>query len=280
MSKLLTISTIQDLPIGDIVPSLLYRDLDHAVLEELKGSIAEKGLLQPIRVRSLSTSTWKVSFGDHRLQACKELGWKTIPAMVGGGDAASESILGVVENLHRNEKINLALMGDAFNRLMKEDHWTLERCAKEINKTTAYVERCLDIAEKVTLDLHRPFGDLIPRSLAQEFSRVPSENQGRVLDVIKKRGSKTSLSADSVRSLIRYHGHVQVSTRGEVYVCDNCGGLITHKDLDAGKADLGRRGTDFIRTHKNPGLRVQRHPRRSLLRSHTQRDCARNSSIR
>jgi hypothetical protein len=254
----------QQIRIADIVPSLAYRDLDRATVDDLKISIAgppgqpqfAKGLLEAIRVHPylpprplvVPSGKFKVSFGDHRLQACKELGWETIRSVIGHGTEAQESMLGIVENVHRNEKVNVALMGVAFRRLMTEEHpaWDLVRCAKETNKTTAWVQHCLDIADLVDPVLHRRFGNLVPRSLASTFARVPFEDQARVLDGIEKRGKKAELSVDSIRMLI--HRRARIPLPGaEVLTCDNCGGILPKE-----QAEVHRRGTDFFWTHKDP----------------------------
>jgi ParB/RepB/Spo0J family partition protein len=244
---------LRDLPIADIVPSLQFRELNRAKVEELKVSISEKGLLQPIRVRPLRErpeGKFKVSFGDHRLQACKELGWKTIPSIIGTGDETSEGTLGIIENLHRNENVNYALLGDWFNRLMKDENWDLARCAHEINKTTTYVERCLDIAEKVDPTLHRQLGDLIPRSLASDFSRLPMGNQRSTLEVIRKRSAKQLLSRNSIAGMIRFR--LNVKPRAQVYTCNNCGGLLTSGDLETGRAEAARLKDDLFFVHAKP----------------------------
>ena len=50
--------------------------------EELKESIQENGLLQPIIVRSFSAGTYEIISGHRRVEACKELRIQTVPAIV------------------------------------------------------------------------------------------------------------------------------------------------------------------------------------------------------
>lgn len=63
------------------------------VIAELSASIAERGLLQPIMVvRNPADGCYDIIAGNARYDACKALGWKTIPAIVreptGTGKAA------------------------------------------------------------------------------------------------------------------------------------------------------------------------------------------------
>lgn len=50
--------------------------------EELKESVKENGLLQPIIVRSFSAGTYEIISGHRRVEVCKELGIQTVPAIV------------------------------------------------------------------------------------------------------------------------------------------------------------------------------------------------------
>lgn len=247
---------VQDLPIKQIMPSCQFRDLNPKKLAELKLSIESKGLLQPIRVRQLTTPIgayrYKVSFGDHRLHVCQELGWKTIPSTIGTGNEAAETTLGIIENLHRNENVNKALLGDWFNHLIKDEGWDLSRCAHEVNKTTTFVESCLDIAEKVDPELHRQLSEVIPRSLAYDFSRVPMEDQRPLFELIRKRSAKRQLSRQSILMTIRMHGKLRV--RGpSVYICENCGGLLTPQDVETGKAEAHHRKDSLFFVHAKIG---------------------------
>ena len=51
-------------------------------MAELADSIRETGLLQPIVVRRERGGGYSVLIGEQRLEACKRLGWHTIPAVV------------------------------------------------------------------------------------------------------------------------------------------------------------------------------------------------------
>jgi sulfiredoxin len=79
---------VEDIPIRQIRPSrlLLLRPLgplDFAKITELSESMKSVGQLQPILVSErLSDCSYEVVFGNHRLEACKRLGWQTIRCYV------------------------------------------------------------------------------------------------------------------------------------------------------------------------------------------------------
>ena len=68
-------------------------------LNELKGSILSVGLINPITV----TENLHLIAGYHRLEACKELGWQTIPAQIIKTDKLNAELIEIDENLIRNE---------------------------------------------------------------------------------------------------------------------------------------------------------------------------------
>jgi sulfiredoxin len=79
---------VRDIPIRQIRPSrLLYlRPLgprDAAKIAELSESMNAVGQLEPILLSErLSDGSYEVVFGNHRLEACKRLGWQTIRCYV------------------------------------------------------------------------------------------------------------------------------------------------------------------------------------------------------
>ena len=68
-------------------------------LNELKNSILSVGLINPITV----TENLHLIAGYHRLEACKELGWQTIPAQIIKTDKLNAELIEIEENLIRNE---------------------------------------------------------------------------------------------------------------------------------------------------------------------------------
>jgi len=53
------------------------------VSKKLAASVAQQGLLQPIVViRRPTDGSYEIVVGNARYEACKALGWKTIPAIV------------------------------------------------------------------------------------------------------------------------------------------------------------------------------------------------------
>lgn len=74
-----------DIPLSQIV----IAEEDHALflgrkrdIVELAAKIKEEGLIQPIVVTPLENGLYQVSAGHLRVEACKRLGWHSVPAIV------------------------------------------------------------------------------------------------------------------------------------------------------------------------------------------------------
>jgi ParB/RepB/Spo0J family partition protein len=73
---------IINIPISQVMPNKTNPNkMGKAVFDRLKLSIKEFGLFYPILVRKIGDK-YEIADGQWRWQACNELGWKEIPAMV------------------------------------------------------------------------------------------------------------------------------------------------------------------------------------------------------
>jgi ParB/RepB/Spo0J family partition protein len=118
-------------------PRFKLRVLDEALVANLMKSIEALGLLQPISVRKAGDS-YELIFGVHRLEACKRLGWRYIPAIVMDIPEDESFLARVAENLQRNHVINAVEEGRGYKELLKKG-WTLTRIAKKIGMSDSYV---------------------------------------------------------------------------------------------------------------------------------------------
>ena len=62
---------------NDWNPNIIQED----ILAKLRAEIRQKGLTQPITVRS-SGNGYEIVDGEHRWRVCKDLGWQEIPCIV------------------------------------------------------------------------------------------------------------------------------------------------------------------------------------------------------
>ena len=116
--------------------------LDQQALTELKDSIEQKGLIQPITVRKIN-SHYELIAGERRLRAAIEVGLKKIPAYIIKVDSKEEMLeLALVENVQR-EKLNPIEQANAYQRLMKECNLTQDEIAQKIGKERSTITNML-----------------------------------------------------------------------------------------------------------------------------------------
>ena len=78
------------------------RGFDESALEELKNSLDQSGLLQPVIVRPAGEDAFELIAGERRCRAAGLLGWEGIDAVVRDVDDRTLLTLSLVENLQRD----------------------------------------------------------------------------------------------------------------------------------------------------------------------------------
>ena len=112
-------------------------------LEELKKSIHENGLVQPITVRQVEDGMFELVSGERRFRAVSELGYAEIPAYVLQVDSDTKMLeLALTENLQR-EDLNAIEVAAGYQRLLDECSLTQEQVAERVGKDRATVANFL-----------------------------------------------------------------------------------------------------------------------------------------
>ena len=75
---------------------------DEKALDELKNSLDQAGLLQPVIVRPTGNHSFELIAGERRCRAAEALGWEEIDAVVREVDNRTLLTLALVENLQRD----------------------------------------------------------------------------------------------------------------------------------------------------------------------------------
>jgi ParB family transcriptional regulator, chromosome partitioning protein len=130
---------VQDIKLKELRPNP-YQPRKHfqmEAIEELKTSILEHGILQPIVVRK-SIKGYEIVVGERRFRAAKEAKLETIPAVVRELTEQQMMELAVIENLQR-EDLNPIEEGLAYQTLMGKLNLTQEEVAKRLGKSRPHV---------------------------------------------------------------------------------------------------------------------------------------------
>lgn len=149
-----SVSSTSEIEISKISPNPFQprQDFDQRSLEELKQSIKQNGIIQPIAVRRMMSGIFELISGERRVRASQELGLKTIPAYVMQVDSDAEMLeLGLIENLQR-ENLNPIEISLSFKRLMEECKLTQDQVAEKVGKERSTITnflRLLKLPEKI-----------------------------------------------------------------------------------------------------------------------------------
>lgn len=119
------------------------KDFSTESLEDLKNSIRESGLIQPITVRRVENGMFELISGERRFRAMRELGMAEIPSYVlEVGSDAKMLELALTENLQR-EDLNPIEIAAGYQRLVDECSLTQEEVATKVGKDRATVANFL-----------------------------------------------------------------------------------------------------------------------------------------
>ena len=151
-----SIEGVQSIPLKQIQAGKYQpRNLmDEGALNELADSIKSQGLMQPILVRPIK-KTGQVKFeivaGERRFRAAEIAGLKEIPALVRDIADKNAAIMGLIENMQR-EDLNPLEEAHAVKRLIDEFNYTHEQAAQAIGRSrsaTSNLLRLIHLAEPV-----------------------------------------------------------------------------------------------------------------------------------
>ncbi|MFQ5641722.1 MAG: ParB/RepB/Spo0J family partition protein [bacterium] len=135
---------LHEVEISSVVPNPFQprETFDPAALEELKQSISQNGVIQPITVRE-AASGYELIAGERRLRAVSELGLERIPAFILDVGTDEEMIeLSLIENIQR-ENLNPVDEANGYRSLMTKCHLTQDQVAKKVGKDRSTVTNAL-----------------------------------------------------------------------------------------------------------------------------------------
>ncbi|MBU1098823.1 MAG: ParB/RepB/Spo0J family partition protein [Bacteroidetes bacterium] len=197
-----TVDLLAKIPTDKISPNPYQPRLefDEKALDELKKSILQNGLIQPITVRRHGGNRYELISGERRLRACKDIGYKEIPAYIIKVDTPEAMLaLSLIENIQR-EKLNAIEIAKAYKRLMDECSLTQEEISEKVGKdrtTVANSIRLLKLPHKVQVSLSK---EEISAGHARALINLPNSSiQIEILEQIKSQ----QLSVRKVEALVK-----------------------------------------------------------------------------
>jgi ParB family transcriptional regulator, chromosome partitioning protein len=152
------------LPLGRLHPgpNTLRRDFNQQDLQDLAQSIREKGLLQPLIVRSRPQGDYEIVAGERRWRAARLAGIREVPVLLRELSDAEALEIALVENIQRSDLSPLE-EAEGYAQLMQRCGYTQHRLASIIGKSRSHVANSLRLlALPDEVKAHLEVGRLTP----------------------------------------------------------------------------------------------------------------------
>ncbi|HSC50587.1 MAG TPA: ParB/RepB/Spo0J family partition protein [Gaiellaceae bacterium] len=136
------------LPVETIHPNPRQprKRFDHEATSALADSIRTQGLVQPVVVRPRAAGGFELIAGERRWRAAREAGMPTVPALVRAADDRDTLLLGLVENVAR-EELSSVEEARAYALLLDEFELSLGEIAERVGKAKPTVSNRLRLLE-------------------------------------------------------------------------------------------------------------------------------------
>lgn len=113
-------------------------------LNELKNSIAEFGVLQPVIVKKDKYGLYLLIAGERRLRAARLAGLTKIPAMIKETDDKDSALISLIENVQR-ENLNYIEEAYAYKQLIDDYGLTQGEVARKVGKQQSTISNKIRI---------------------------------------------------------------------------------------------------------------------------------------
>ena len=201
---------IVDLPVDviDQFPKHPYKVRDDDDMLQLIESIRDNGVITPIIVRPKPKGRYEMIAGHRRLQACRHLGYKSIPGQVLELDRNEATVMMVDSNLTRSVilpsekafayKMKLDAMKKRPGRPTKnmsplEPHLRSDaQLAKDSGESRAQIQRYIRLTNLIPTILQMVDEGRIAMRPAVEISYLPHNIQDKIADCIFKEDATPS----------------------------------------------------------------------------------------
>ena len=139
---------VSHLPVDAIVrnPRQPRDQFDSKDLQELTASIREHGIIQPLIVSPETGGTYTLIAGERRLEAAKQAGLRTVPAVLRQASDRELLELALIENIQRAE-LNPLEEAEAYRQLTEDFGLSHEEVALRVGKSRPAVSNTLRLLQ-------------------------------------------------------------------------------------------------------------------------------------
>jgi ParB family chromosome partitioning protein len=211
------------------------RRFEQEATSGLAESVKAQGLIQPVVVRQREAGGYELIAGERRWRAAQEAGLPTVPAIVREADDRDALLLGLVENVAR-EQLSVVEEARAYAVLVDEFDLSLGEVSERVAKAKPTVSnrlRLLELPDDVLGMVER--GELT-EGHARAVLAVPDHEGRRRL---ARQIVRTGMSVRNAERAARWAGAKQKKTRGRSSVDP----ALAERVVSAIKSATGREAT-------------------------------------
>ena len=184
------------IPLDMIEPNSEQPRTNLGNVEELAASIREKGVLQPILVRSVGPNQYQIISGERRFRAASLAGLDEIPAIELEADDKETLEVALIENIQRKD-LTAFEEAEGFLLLQQKFGYTHEKISQVIGKSRTTITETLlinDIPDRIRA-MCREAG-IANKSVLVQVARAGSEE---AMKQVVKRFAAGELSREDLR---------------------------------------------------------------------------------
>ena len=194
---------VEKIKLVDIVPNPFQprKRFTTDKMKELTNSIREKGVIQPVLVRSVGGKHELVA-GERRWRAAQELQLEEIPAIIREDISAVNSLeISLIENIQR-EELNPIEEANAYQELVGQFEYTLDKVGQMVGKDKTTISNSLRLLA-LSDDIKAYVEDgKISAGHAKALLSVPAEQKRRrIARTIVRKGISVRETEQLVKSI-------------------------------------------------------------------------------
>jgi ParB family chromosome partitioning protein len=133
------------IPIEDIEPNPHQPRRSLGELAELTASVREKGVIEPILVRSTAEGRYQIIAGERRYRAAVEAGLDELPCIIRDSSDVETMELALIENLQRKDLTPFE-EADGLKSLAESHGYTHEKMAEKLGRSRSAITEVLSLA--------------------------------------------------------------------------------------------------------------------------------------
>jgi ParB family chromosome partitioning protein len=202
----------------------MLRDIDGQAVNDLKLSIKQYGILQPILVRKKGDGRYEVVCGNHRLCAARGLELDKVPVIVRTGLSDYNAVILALQENTQRLSMDPVKEGEIYSGILSEKFSLrdIEQLASLLGKSTAYVKARVDVFRRLHQSLRVEIGKRLTLRSAVALTRLSPNQQ---LHVFEKVEQNRELEEKRYLYIKGFGGGGGFSTpsESERCVCPKCG---------------------------------------------------------